>query len=103
MRLRFLPMRFSAELPARDELHGKPRPAAAGTGPGIGKSTRETAHSAQPSPANGVPEDMASLVIGNPGLNSGRNSGLGLGSGSQPVPNYAGRESAASGLERTDA
>jgi RNA polymerase sigma-70 factor (ECF subfamily) len=102
MRLRFRPMRFSAELPARDELHGKPRPAGPATAPGTGKSVRETAHSAQPSPANGVPEDMASLVINNPGLNSGRNAGMGLAAGSQPAPNY-GREPASSGVEHTDA
>jgi RNA polymerase sigma-70 factor, ECF subfamily len=103
MRLRFLPTRFSAELPARDELHGKPRPVPAATGTGTGKSARETTHSAQPSSANGVPEDMASLVIDNPGLNSGRNAGAGLAASSQPAPNYGRRESAASGVEHTDA
>jgi RNA polymerase sigma-70 factor (ECF subfamily) len=96
-------MRFSAEPPARDELHGKPHPPAAGNGSGTAKSTRETPHSAQPSPANGVPEDMASLVIDNPGLNSARNVALGLGSGSQPASNYGRRESVASGVEQTDA
>ena len=96
MRLRFLPMRFSAELPAGDELQGQPRPAAGGTGPGAGpgtdstpgktrESARETTHSAQPSPANGVPEDMASLVIDNPGLNPGRTSGIGRGADSRPA------------------
>src|SRR5271168_1209643 len=74
MRLRFLPMRFSSESPASADLHGKPHHPASGTGPGIGKSVRETAHSAQPSPENGVPEDMASLVIDNPGLSPRRNS-----------------------------
>jgi RNA polymerase sigma-70 factor (ECF subfamily) len=114
MRLRFRPMRFSAELPARDELQGQLRPAAGGAGPGTGpgadskpdkirESARETAHSAQPSPANGVPEDMASLVIDNPGLNSGRNAGMGLAAGSEPAPNYGRRESVASGVEQTDA
>jgi RNA polymerase sigma-70 factor (ECF subfamily) len=104
MRLRFLPMRFSAEPPARDELHSQTRPAAGGAGPGKGKtreSASETAVSTQPSAANGVPKDMASLVIDNPGLNSGRNAGLGL--GSQPLPTYGRREPVASGVEQTDA
>jgi len=85
MRLRFPPMRFSAELPAEssahDELHGKPRPATAGAAPATAKSRRESGSesvgSAQQSVGNGVPEDMASLVIDNPGLNSGRFAGTG--------------------------
>src|SRR5580698_3863052 len=104
MRLRFLPMRFSAELPARDELHGQSRPAGSGAASGAGKSrdsARETVLAAQPSSTNGVPEDMASLVIDNPGLNSGRNAGLGL--GNQPLPTYGRRETVASGVEQTDA
>jgi RNA polymerase sigma-70 factor (ECF subfamily) len=96
-------MRFSVELPARDELHGKPRPGGPAAASETGKSVRETAHSAQPSPANGVPEDMASLVIDNPGLNSGRNAGMGPAAGSQPAPNYARREPASSAVEHTDA
>ena len=103
MRLRFLPMRFSAELPARDELHGKPRPAVAGNGPAANKSAHEPAVSPQQTTPNRVPEDMASLVMDNPGLNSGRNSGRTLGSDSQPASNYGRRESAASGVEHTDA
>ena len=67
---------------------------------------RETAHSAQPSLTNGVPEDMASLVIDNPGLNSGRNPGLG-GTDIRPVlnrqlPASVGGEQDSTG-QRTDA
>jgi len=40
-------------------------------------------------------------VIDNPGLNSGRSAGLGL--GSQPLPTYGRREPVASGVEQTDA
>jgi len=89
MRLRFLPIRFSSELPASADLNNGPRHAASGTGSGTGKSARETAHSAQPSPENGVPEDMASLVIDNPGLIPGRNSGAGLAAASRAALNQA--------------
>ena len=108
MRLRFLPMRFSADrpsgLPAPDELHGKPRPASAGTpaksAPSARESAAESSASAQPSAQNRVPEDMASLVMDNPGLNSGRNAGLGLSASTQPAHNYA---AGAAVVEQTDA
>jgi RNA polymerase sigma-70 factor (ECF subfamily) len=101
MRLRFLPTRFSADrpsgLPAPDELHENPRSASAGTpsksaipnGKTGRESAAESATSAQPSPQNRVPEDMASLVMDNPGLNSGRNAGLGLSASTQPAHDYA--------------
>jgi RNA polymerase sigma-70 factor (ECF subfamily) len=103
-------MRFSAELPAGDELHGQPRSSAAGTGPGTGKSRetsresgRESVLSAQPSPPNGVPEDMASLVIDNPGLNPGRNSAMGRGTDSRPALNYGRQQAGSAEGQRTDA
>jgi RNA polymerase sigma-70 factor, ECF subfamily len=58
---------------------------------------------------NGVPDDMASLVIDNPGLNSamhsGRGSGMGLGSGRASAVDAAAANSgrAATGVEQTDA
>jgi RNA polymerase sigma-70 factor (ECF subfamily) len=103
MRLRFLPIRSAAEPPNRGELHGKPHPAGsrsdsgpvpkstvgqeAGFDGGLGRETRnsvrESAAFPQQSVENGVPEDMASLVIDNPALSSamhaGRGSGIGLG------------------------
>jgi RNA polymerase sigma-70 factor (ECF subfamily) len=94
MRLRFLPMRFSAEIPASGDLHGKPRPGASGVGHGAAKTARESTLPAQPSQVNGVTEDMASLVIDNPGLNSGRNPGAALGAGH--------RSSVAAGLLASD-
>jgi len=101
MRLRFLPTRFpAADPPQRGELHGKPHPAVSGpgggseNGPGKAKSPRETAVFPQQTTINGVPEDMATLVIDNPGLNStmhsGRGSGIGLGN-----PRPSGADSAA--------
>ena len=74
MRLRFLPTRFSSELPASADLHGKQHPISSGSPNGINKSPSETVLSAQPSQENGVPEDMASLVMENPGLSTRRNS-----------------------------
>jgi RNA polymerase sigma-70 factor (ECF subfamily) len=100
MRLRLLPTRFAAELPAPNELHGKPQPAggagnSSGKPSGISKSPRETAVSAQPSPANRVPEDMASLVMDNPGIGSSRSAG--------PVAGQAAAQTGFGGAERTDA
>jgi RNA polymerase sigma-70 factor (ECF subfamily) len=105
MRLRLIPKRFASELPSHAELHGKAHAAAGGSGAvGGGKSSksgRETAVSAQPSPVNGVPEDMATLVIDNPGVNSGRGSEFVQSSGSRTA---IGRTDAgAEGAERTDA
>jgi len=80
-------MRFSAERPAHDELDGKLGPNGAGKGSGNGRgdgqseerSARklglESADSAQQSAVDGVPDDMASLVIDNPGISSGMNAG----------------------------
>jgi RNA polymerase sigma-70 factor, ECF subfamily len=113
MRLRFLPTRFSSDrpsgLPAPDELHGKPRPASAGTpaksAPPNDKTGRESAAesatSAQPSPQNRVPEDMASLVMDNPGLNSGRNAALGLSASTHSARTRP--EAGAAVAEQTDA
>ena len=116
MRLRFLPTRFpAADPPQRGELHGKPHPAVSGpgggseNGPGKAKSPRETAVFPQQTTINGVPEDMATLVIDNPGLNSamhsGRGSGMGLGSGRPSAVDAAAANSgrAATGVEQTDA
>jgi RNA polymerase sigma-70 factor, ECF subfamily len=94
-------MRFSAEPPAQRDLHGKPRAAGGGTASERAKSTTESVIPAQPSSQNGVPEDMASLVIDNPGLNSGlRQSPGAVGSSvrsSIPVDGPSGE------IERTDA
>jgi len=106
MRLRLLPIRFATELPAPNELpgqrHGHPQ---AGGGPGnssakpsgISKSPRDTAVSAQPSQANRVPEDMASLVMDNPGIGSSRNASSAAGQ------TTARTGFGADGTERTDA
>jgi RNA polymerase sigma-70 factor (ECF subfamily) len=89
MRPRWLPTRFAAELPAPGELpghlHPKPNaPASAPSSPsgpgkpsGISKSPRESAISAQPSTPNRVPEGMATLVMDNPGIGSGRGTASG--------------------------
>jgi RNA polymerase sigma-70 factor, ECF subfamily len=66
MQLRFLPMRSPAEPPTGGELEGKPRPAPA-TGGGGGKIGDSGRVSPQPSGAVGVPEDMATLAMANPG------------------------------------
>jgi RNA polymerase sigma-70 factor (ECF subfamily) len=42
-----------------------------GTGPETGKSSEETGEAAQPSGENGVPEDMATLVLDNSALGAG--------------------------------
>jgi len=112
MRLRLLPMR-SAEPPRQGELHGKPRLAESGasvggpSGLGLGgsKTARESAAAAQQSVVNGVPEDMASLVIDNPGITSALNSGRGLGRDLVQNPDRPGfaAVSGASSAERTDA
>jgi RNA polymerase sigma-70 factor (ECF subfamily) len=41
------------------------------TGPGLGNSAAETVHGAQPSGGDGVPEDMATLVLDNTALGAG--------------------------------
>jgi RNA polymerase sigma-70 factor (ECF subfamily) len=99
-------MRFAAEDP--DAGPGGPAsggPAHAQAAGKPSKSTGEGADPAQQSAADGVPEDMATLVIGNPGMSPG------LGSGRAPVRD--GRQSSdlgsgpvdsgATGAERTDA
>jgi RNA polymerase sigma-70 factor (ECF subfamily) len=72
-------MRFSGERPTHGGLDGDAHPAQAGggkpereTGPQVG---RELGDRAQPSGPDGVPEDMATLAIGNPGVSSGLNPG----------------------------
>jgi RNA polymerase sigma-70 factor (ECF subfamily) len=105
MRLRLLPTRFAAELPKEipGPLHSKSNPpnGASGSAPGSGKpvsaakSPREAPQSAQPSQPNRVPEDMATLVIDNPGIGSARNGML--------VTNQSTSASTGQGTERTDA
>jgi len=91
MRLRFLPIRFSAEPPRPGELHGKPRLNGLGGGLGGAKTAHESTVSPQQTLVNGVPDDMASLVMENPGLSSGlnpgRNASLGLHSGNRQASN----------------
>jgi RNA polymerase sigma-70 factor (ECF subfamily) len=96
MRLRFLPIRFAGEPPAGEKLYPDSAPVAgaglsSGSASGGGKTSRERADSAQPLAGNGVPEDMASLVMNNPGLNAGLNSGL-----------MQGRKASAAANVRTD-
>jgi RNA polymerase sigma-70 factor (ECF subfamily) len=98
-------MRFAAEPPSRGELHGRERAAAAGAGAGMGKTAPgkakyglESTVSAQQTAANGVPEDMATLVMENPGMGSGLNSGRDAGRAA-----YARAGSGAAGGEQTDA
>ena len=97
MRLRLLPMRFSADAPGDPRGRGN---AFAGGGPQASKaskSAQESADSAQPSTENGVREDMATLVIDNPGVSSGLHSGRNV----AQVSGLA--DSVATGAERTDA
>jgi RNA polymerase sigma-70 factor (ECF subfamily) len=103
MRLRSLPMRFSAERSSEEELRNRSRAAGGGAGSGSGKSGRESVDLAQPSAGNGVPEDMASLVIGNPGVTSGLHAGRN--GGTEPVGDAraAGYAVTGEGVERTDA
>lgn len=76
MRLRSIP-------PAESDSNGGPPQPLSGGGGSLGseegkasardgKTVRESGVYAQPSAANGVPEDMASFVLDNTGLNSGR-------------------------------
>jgi len=67
-----------------------------------GENGREEVDSAQPSAKNGVPEDMASLVIDNPGVSSGLNVGRGQGGYRGSVTETA-RAAEAAGGEKTDA
>jgi RNA polymerase sigma-70 factor (ECF subfamily) len=80
---------------------------ASGLGLGNAKSARESAVSAQQSVVNGVPEDMASLVIDNPGvasgLNAGRSSGAGMSSGGRSASNLDRSAFSAETAARTDA
>ncbi|WP_263352887.1 RNA polymerase sigma factor [Acidicapsa acidisoli] len=107
-------MRSAPEPPRSGELHGKPRLAesaaglggssglGSGAGSGSPKSGRENAVPAQQSVVNGVPEDMASLAIGNPGMNSARNSGRSFDSGLGLGPDLASGVRAGT-VERSDA
>ena len=68
-----------------------------------GKSTVENSRPAQPSGQDGVSEDMASLVIDNPGLNAGRGLGASRVSSQGAVPANQRSAAEAAGTERTDA
>ena len=57
-----------------------------------GKSGPETAYSAQPSGPDGVPEDMATMVLNGPSVDAGRGSGPALRPGSADGPNMGVRE-----------
>jgi len=108
-------MRFAVDASGdsgeRVSASGSGGPKGPDTGKSAKESGRESGDSAQPSPENGVPEDMATLVINNPGVSSGLHSGLGMGPDSvrgplrEPVrrvnPANGGRDSEAVG--RTDA
>jgi RNA polymerase sigma-70 factor (ECF subfamily) len=117
MRFRFSPIRFAAQRPSGEELHEKRPAGSSSSGSGKGRNSAqidsesgsesgsetnpESGDSAQQSVENGVAKDMTSLVIDNPGVSSGLNSGhaanLGYGAG------RSGIEEAAEGAERTDA
>jgi RNA polymerase sigma-70 factor (ECF subfamily) len=115
MRFRFSPIRFAADRPAGEDLHGKHPAGSSGsvsgkTGESGGASVEngresrrqslaETRDSAQQSVENGVPDDMASLVMDNPGVTSGLNAGRGAGIGYGTSRAELGAE----GVERTDA
>jgi RNA polymerase sigma-70 factor (ECF subfamily) len=90
-------MRFSANDPgdgrSRENVFSGGGPKA----PKLPKSAQESADSAQPSTENGVREDMATLVIDNPGVSSGLHSGR----NAAQVSGLA--DSVATGAERTDA
>jgi RNA polymerase sigma-70 factor, ECF subfamily len=125
MRLRFLPMRFSAERPTPEELRGGLRPAVGGTGSGSGKPGgkaggesggqsgeradgqsrgklgSDSVDSAQHSAENGVREDMATLVMNNPGVSSGLNAGRD--SGRSSILANGRPDVGADGSEQTDA
>jgi RNA polymerase sigma-70 factor, ECF subfamily len=109
MRLRFLPTRFSAERPTHEELHGKACLAGTGTGSDSaksgGKSGLELPDSAQPSAENGVPDDMATLVIDNPGVSSGLSAGRNPGrdSGRSAILANGRPDVGSGGSEQTDA
>jgi RNA polymerase sigma-70 factor, ECF subfamily len=119
MRLRFSPIRFAGQRTGGEDLHEKRQAANSGSGSGNGRdsgsagqdigreSGRESGDSAQQSVENRVPEDMASLVIDNPGVSSGLNSGrgakLGSGLGYGASRTDTGVQEAAEGVERTDA
>ena len=105
-------MRSAPEPPRSGELHGKPRLAesaagvggSSGLGSGSTKSGRENGVPAQQSVVNGVPQDMASLAISNPGMNSARNSGRSSESGLGPsVRSVNGSGAGAAAVERSDA
>ena len=105
MVLRLLPIRFSADPPSRGELHSQLRSGRAAAGalgkvaPVISNSQGENRanskfeqesrvsvpNQAQPSTADGVADDMATLAIGNPGFAAGI-SGPGLRTGRSQHP-----------------
>jgi RNA polymerase sigma-70 factor, ECF subfamily len=93
-------MRFSAEPPAsgsggqRKGSHGHP------SSPAKPRPGEENNAKPQPSAPDGVPEDMATLVLDNPGLgSSSMNSGIHQGR----VPIHGGRAAEPADAERTDA
>ncbi len=86
------------------ELHGVAGP---GAGPSAGPVTRiqngqESSDAAQHFSVSGVPEDMASLAIHNPGLSVGQGKGGARVHSNVAVANLAAEERVA-GAERTDA
>jgi RNA polymerase sigma-70 factor, ECF subfamily len=66
----------------------KPRRSDPSDTPESANSTKETGHPAQPSDDDGVPEDMATLVLDKPALAAGRSSGR-----VAPAVNYGADES----------
>jgi RNA polymerase sigma-70 factor, ECF subfamily len=76
---------FSPSAPlARIGRPGKDAQHPAGERPGDGNSGEETGYEAQPSPRDGVPEDMATMVLDNPALVAGSAAGSTL--RPNPVP-----------------
>jgi RNA polymerase sigma-70 factor (ECF subfamily) len=105
-------MRFSADDPGDPGEFGKVSPGGGQKAEKPAESAKEIgieeAVTAQPSAEDGVPEDMASLVLDNPGLNSGRSSGTRLGNGGHLVGSESVKATdrvslGTAGAERTDA
>ena len=84
-----------AEWPPREVLSSlrsgdhKPRRSDPADTPESANSTKETGHPAQPSDGDGVPEDMATLVLDKPALAAGRSPGR----IAPPAVNYGADES----------
>jgi len=98
-------MRFSADDPDAGRGRGSALSGGAPKASKPAKSAQESADSAQPSTENGVREDMATLVIDNPGVSSGLHSGRNAGQSAAVASGRVDSEghSGEPGAQRTDA